>query len=112
MDPGIDGESIVPTLMGRTQPPKEYLFWTWNGNGCEDGSCDPLPPDALLQYPPAGWSVEQGYDGRAFLRNTATGEVSSTNTATAAKQSVGRTAVFEPIYFKIDHLPRQGQHKK
>lgn len=34
-DAGIDGVSIVPTLMGQVQPPKEYLYWTWDGSGCE-----------------------------------------------------------------------------
>ena len=24
---GLDGISIVPTLTGRTQPPREYLYW-------------------------------------------------------------------------------------
>jgi arylsulfatase A-like enzyme len=30
---GIDGVSIVPTLMGKTQPAVKYLFWTWDGTG-------------------------------------------------------------------------------
>lgn len=30
---GIDGISIVPTLMGKEQAPKSYLFWTWAGTG-------------------------------------------------------------------------------
>lgn len=31
--PGIDGVSIVPTLMGSSQPPKKYLYFTWDGTG-------------------------------------------------------------------------------
>ena len=26
-----DGISILPTLKGQTQPPKDYLYWTWGG---------------------------------------------------------------------------------
>jgi arylsulfatase A-like enzyme len=30
----IDGESFAPVLLGnKTQPPKEYLVWTWVGTG-------------------------------------------------------------------------------
>lgn len=29
----IDGVSIVPTLMGKSQPQREYGFWTWDGTG-------------------------------------------------------------------------------
>jgi len=30
---GLDGQSLVPMLMGREQAPPEYLFWTWPGPG-------------------------------------------------------------------------------
>jgi len=30
--PGIDGISIVPTLMGQSQSPHEYLYFTWKGS--------------------------------------------------------------------------------
>lgn len=33
----LDGVSIVPTLLGKPQPPKDYLFWTWRGTGCAMG---------------------------------------------------------------------------
>jgi len=32
---GLDGTSIMPTLLGRTQDPPEYLYWTWPG--CQGG---------------------------------------------------------------------------
>ena len=57
-DADIDGVSIMPTLMGQIQPPKEYLYWTWNGNGCEGGSCK--GPDTGAAE---GWTVEQSYSG-------------------------------------------------
>lgn len=57
----IDGISIVPTLMGKTQPPKEYLYWTWSGTG--------VPPL------PEGWSTHQDDDGLAVYRNVDSGEL-------------------------------------
>ena len=39
---GIDGVSIVPTLMGQDQPAKDYLYWTWKGTGVP-----PLRPPLL-----------------------------------------------------------------
>ena len=39
-NPDIDGISILPTLLGQKQPPKEYIFHTWNGLGA------PFPPPA------------------------------------------------------------------
>jgi arylsulfatase A-like enzyme len=59
----IDGISIVPTLMGKTQPAKDYLYWTWDGTG--------VPPL------PAGWTTHQDKDGLAMYQNTATNEVTS-----------------------------------
>lgn len=29
---GIDGVSILPTLLGETQPEPDYMFWTWPAN--------------------------------------------------------------------------------
>jgi len=77
--PGIDGVSIVPTLMGKTQPPKEYLYWTWDGTGCGNrspnnpqGTCS-AGPDAAASSTPSAWvSEEQG--NKLARRNTQTGE--------------------------------------
>ena len=56
----IDGISIVPTLMGKTQPDKEYLYWTWKGTGCgtrsasnPQGTCKPKGPDDQVKGNPA-----------------------------------------------------------
>jgi hypothetical protein len=43
---GLDGVSIVPTLMGRSQPAHALLYWTWPG-GYEQPNL------------PAGWRAEQ-----------------------------------------------------
>ena len=43
---GLDGVSIVPTLMGRSQPAHALLYWTWPG--------EYEPPNL-----PAGWRAEQ-----------------------------------------------------
>lgn len=40
---GIDGVSIVPTLMGQTQPPKPYVFFTWPGKSAPSPA-PPAPP--------------------------------------------------------------------
>jgi arylsulfatase A-like enzyme len=61
----IDGISIVPTLMGKTQPDKDYLYWTWDGTG--------VPPL------PEGWTMHQDADGLAVYRNVATQELTSTH---------------------------------
>merc|ERR1712023_46509 len=53
----IDGESIVPTLLGKSQPEKEYLFWTWKGTGCEHGSCN---PKSHIDKPNLMWQNSQG----------------------------------------------------
>ena len=49
---GLDGVSIVPTLMGRSQtrPAHALLYWTWPG--------EYEPPNL-----PAGWRAEQRADG-------------------------------------------------
>ena len=56
---GIDGESIVPTLLGHVQPEKEYLQWTWVGSGVKA---------------PEGFDTLQGVDGLAYFRNAQDGE--------------------------------------
>ena len=60
---GIDGESIVPTLMGREQAPKEYLFWTWSGTGVPEphggGDAD-ADADAATKSANRGYGVRQG----------------------------------------------------
>ena len=38
--PGLDGVSIVPTLLGEAQPPKDFLYWTAKGD-----MPDPTPED-------------------------------------------------------------------
>ena len=48
---GLDGVSIVPTLMGRSQPAHALLYWTWPG--------EYEPPNL-----PAGWRAEQRAAGR------------------------------------------------
>ena len=47
---GLDGVSIVPTLMGRSQPAHALLYWTWPG--------EYEPPNL-----PAGWRAQQRADG-------------------------------------------------
>jgi arylsulfatase A-like enzyme len=34
---GLDGQSIVPTLMGRPQPPHEFLYWEFHETGFVQG---------------------------------------------------------------------------
>jgi len=71
---GIDGISIVPTLMGSTtQTPKPYLFWTWPGGRSNRAS----PLDALEDHSSTsgtsgtsgggvGWRLEQSSAGLAM----------------------------------------------
>ena len=42
----LDGISILPTLMGRTQDPHEYLYWTWKGTGVPPIGADDGPSSA------------------------------------------------------------------
>ena len=60
-----DGVSIVPTLYGKSQDPKSYLYWTWAGTGM--ASLD-------LQ---ADWVLEQLASGLLGYRNVVSGEVAS-----------------------------------
>lgn len=78
--PGIDGVSIVPTLLGKTQPPKEYLYWTWDGSGCgtrsasnPQGTCSP-GPDADVSSTPSAWVFEE-QGNKLVRRNTETDEL-------------------------------------
>ena len=71
----IDGISIVPTLMGKVQPPKDYLYWTWDGTG--------VPPL------PAGWTTHQNKNGLAVYKNTATQVMTSTHPAPLAAKRGG-----------------------
>ena len=34
----LDGRSIVPALRGGSQPPPEYLYWTWRGKVASDAA--------------------------------------------------------------------------
>ncbi len=67
LPPAIDGTSILPTLLGQSQPPKEYLFWTWPGGGSETY----FPPEGQERSgPQRGFSASQdkgvsGYSVRA-----------------------------------------------
>ena len=49
----IDGVSIVPTLMGQTQPPKPYVYFTWPGTGVKPKPTPkvPTPPPAPTPVP-------------------------------------------------------------
>ena len=56
---GIDGVSIVPTLLGQAQPPKEYLYFTWPGT--TKGSAALTQRAWEAQSPGvSGYSVRQG----------------------------------------------------
>jgi arylsulfatase A-like enzyme len=60
---GIDGVSIVPTLMGSTtQAPKKYLYWTWPGD-----KASPLSP---AEASSGEWRLEQSPDGTALYVRT------------------------------------------
>ena len=62
---GLDGVSIVPTLLGEAQPPKEYLYFTWPG--ADRGTA----AEAL----PAGWRAQQDARGALVYVRVATGAV-------------------------------------
>jgi len=70
--PDIDGMSIVPTLMGKTQTAHKYLYWTWDGTGRMEAS--PLPQ---------GWQFEQLASGLLGYRHVASGELTSVRPDTA-----------------------------
>jgi hypothetical protein len=62
------------------QPPKEYLYWTWDGTGCgtrsasnPQGTCR-SGPDADASATPSPWVFEQQGD-KLVRRNTKTDEV-------------------------------------
>jgi len=62
---GIDGVSIVDTLMGKVQAPKEYLYWTWPGG---KKAADHSALTAL------GWQAVQIADGTLAYRHLASGK--------------------------------------
>lgn len=80
----IDGVSIVPTLMGKTQPAKEYLYWTWKGTGCgsrstsnPQGTCRPgldEDKDEKQKHKQSSWVFEE-QGNKLVRRNKETGEV-------------------------------------
>jgi len=43
---GLDGISILPTLLGNTQKEHDYLYWTWDGTGALN-----IPPKPEELYP-------------------------------------------------------------
>jgi uncharacterized sulfatase len=58
---GLDGISIVPTLMGNTQKEHDYLYWTWDGPGVLQ-----VPPtdDELYPVATANGGSRSGYGVR------------------------------------------------
>ena len=60
----------MPTLMGQTQEPKPYLYWTWKGTG--------VPPVNMEEY-----IAVQITDGTLEYRNRATGAVYTENKSNA-----------------------------
>ena len=53
----IDGISILPTILGQQQTPKEYLFWTWPGGG----SLEKFPMEGLeREGPQTGFASSPG----------------------------------------------------
>jgi len=75
--PGIDGVSIVPTLMGKSQPDHKYLYWTWDGTGMMEAT--PLPE---------GWQFEQLASGLLGYRHIASGELTSVHPDAATNTDV------------------------
>lgn len=74
---GINGESIVPTLMGQSQQVKEYLFWTLSGTGCAGNSCRGGGPDIGVE-----WVREQSRAGTLVYHDTVTHAVQSNHPTT------------------------------
>ena len=70
---GLDGVSIVPTLMGRSQPAHALLYWTWPGLG----DAAPLPTGWRAEQHAAGTLVYVAPSGRAQARHPL-GELEST----------------------------------
>ena len=80
---GLDGVSIVPTLMGRSQPAHALLYWTWPGLG----DVAPLPAGWRAEQHAAGTLVYVAPSGRAQARHPL-GELESTfDDRTVAKVS-------------------------
>ena len=86
---GLDGVSIVPTLMGRSQPAHALLYWTWPG--------EYEPPNL-----PAGWRAEQraagtlvyvAPSGRAQARHPLSELASTLDDHAAAKVSLPKDVV-------------------
>jgi len=72
----IDGVSIVPTLMGQSQPPKDYVYFTWRGTGVPpladsslDGSGEEETDDAK-QKAESGYGIRSG-DWKGVVANCA-----------------------------------------
>ena len=59
---GLDGRSIVPTLMGRQQPAHPFLYWTWANAGVE------------LKLP-SGWRAEENAEGTLNYVHDASGTI-------------------------------------
>jgi arylsulfatase A-like enzyme len=72
---GIDGESIVPTLLGKTQQAKEYLVWTWPGTGMSEDNTDEFIYDEngqplILAEDGNGLAYFKGANGDKIMVNT------------------------------------------
>lgn len=71
---GIDGESIVPTLLGKEQEAKEYLFFSWRTRTVSQGVPDDGPRLSFLQtgqvvqHPPKG-TLGKRHDQKESGRN-------------------------------------------
>ena len=67
---GIDGISIVDTLMGKTQAAKEYLYWTWPGAGKAEAEAE----DSVPALKSLGWqAIQDPADGTLAYVHLASG---------------------------------------
>ena len=70
MPAGIDGISIVDTLMGKTQAAKEYLYWTWPGAGKAEAEAE----DSVPALKALGWhAIQDPADGTLAYVHLASG---------------------------------------
>jgi arylsulfatase A-like enzyme len=70
----IDGVSSVPTLLGKAQPPKPYVYFTWRGSilGSYNDTESKLTPDL-----PLGWQAVQSTDGLLKYYHVPSGKYST-----------------------------------
>jgi arylsulfatase A-like enzyme len=73
----IDGVSIVPTLMGKAQKPKDYVYFTWPGG----------PNNKFEDALPEGWIRVQTEDGLLGYHHRASNTTTAKHpTATSTKK--------------------------